>query len=131
MILWGLARHLAKLRSRASLRGAPGAALFSEISAVTSVVWLTLKKLSTPPKSAAPWVNPSVLFVDEIHRFNKASARRLPSPHGKRRHHAYRCHSPKNPSFECQMARLLSRSRVVVLENAYAGPTGGHLRPRA
>jgi putative ATPase len=57
---------------------------------------------------------PTVLFVDEIHRFNKAQQDAL-LPHVERGTVVLFGATTENPSFEV-IAPLLSRSRVVVLE---------------
>ena len=56
----------------------------------------------------------TIVFVDEIHRFNKAQQDAFPPARRSRRHRAHRC-TTENPSFEVNAA-LLSRSKVFVLQ---------------
>jgi putative ATPase len=111
MILWGppgvgkttLARIIAK----------SGDYEFEEISAVTSGL-PDVKKVIERAKLAQQEGKKSLLFVDEIHRFNKAQQDAF-LPHVENGTIVMIGATTENPSFEV-IGPLLSRSRVVVLE---------------
>lgn len=111
MILWGppgvgkttLARIIAR----------SGDYEFEEISAVTSGL-PDVKKVIERAKAAQLEGKKSLLFVDEIHRFNKAQQDAF-LPHVENGTIIIIGATTENPSFEV-IGPLLSRSRVVVLE---------------
>ncbi len=111
MILWGppgtgkttLARIIAN----------SGKYEFEEISAVTSGL-ADVKKVIERAKAAQMEGKKSLLFVDEIHRFNKAQQDAF-LPHVENGTIVMIGATTENPSFEV-IGPLLSRSRVVVLE---------------
>ncbi len=111
LILWGppgtgkttLARIIA----------ASSGAAFAEISAVTSGL-ADVKKVIDQAKERHRLGQNTVLFVDEIHRFNKAQQDAF-LPHMENGTITLIGATTENPSFEV-IGPLLSRSRVVVLE---------------
>jgi putative ATPase len=111
LILWGppgtgkttLARIIAQSSGSA----------FEEISAVTSGL-ADVKKVIERAKSRHETGQRSILFVDEIHRFNKAQQDAF-LPHVDNGTIILIGATTENPSFEV-IGPLLSRSRVVVLE---------------
>lgn len=84
-----------------------------ELSAVTSGVADVRKVIQHAQQNARLQV-PTLLFVDEIHRFNKAQQDAF-LPHVERGTITLIGATTENPSFEI-ITPLLSRSRVVVLE---------------
>ncbi len=111
MILWGPPgtgkTTLARIIARAS------GYKFEEISAVTSGL-PEVKKVIERAKTAKAEGKNSLLFVDEIHRFNKAQQDAF-LPHVENGTIVMIGATTENPSFEV-IGPLLSRSRVVVLE---------------
>lgn len=111
LILWGppgtgkttLARIIAKETG----------ADWIELSAVTSGVADVRKVIERAEQNARLQI-PTLLFVDEIHRFNKAQQDAF-LPHVERGTITLIGATTENPSFEI-ITPLLSRSRVVVLE---------------
>lgn len=111
LILWGppgsgkttLARILAKETG----------ADWIELSAVTAGV-ADVRKVIEHAQQNARLQMPTLLFVDEIHRFNKAQQDAF-LPHVERGTITLIGATTENPSFEI-ITPLLSRSRVVVLE---------------
>jgi putative ATPase len=111
MILWGppgtgkttLARIIASTSSSA----------FIEISAVTSGL-ADVKKVIEEAKKRQSMGQKTVLFVDEIHRFNKAQQDAF-LPHVENGTLILIGATTENPSFEV-IGPLLSRSRVITLE---------------
>lgn len=111
LILWGppgsgkttLARIIAKETE----------ADWMELSAVTSGV-ADVRRVIEHAEQNARLKLPTVLFVDEIHRFNKAQQDAF-LPHVERGTITLIGATTENPSFEI-ITPLLSRSRVVVLE---------------
>jgi putative ATPase len=116
LILWGppgtgkttLARIIASSSDSA----------FDEISAVTSGL-ADVKRLIDAAKERHKMGQKSVLFVDEIHRFNKAQQDAF-LPHVENGTIILIGATTENPSFEV-IGPLLSRSRVVVLEALTTG----------
>ena len=112
LILWGppgtgkttLARIIAKGSSAA----------YEEISAVTSGI-ADVKKVIEKAKDRHKMGEQTVLFVDEIHRFNKAQQDAF-LPHVESGTITLIGATTENPSFEV-IGPLLSRSRVIVLES--------------
>lgn len=88
-------------------------AVFEEISAVTSGL-PEVKKIIERAKDRRKLGQGTVLFVDEIHRFNKAQQDAF-LPHVENGTITLIGATTENPSFEV-IGPLLSRSRVVVLE---------------
>ncbi len=86
---------------------------FHELSAVDSGKD-DIKRI-LPKRGALPMGKPVVLFIDEIHRFNKAQQDFL-LPYVERGDITFIGATTENPSFEIIPA-LLSRCRVFVLEN--------------
>ena len=111
LILWGPPgtgkTTLARIIARSS-----GSA-FEEISAVTSGL-ADVKKVIDRAKDRHKAGQSSILFVDEIHRFNKAQQDAF-LPHVENGTIILIGATTENPSFEV-IAPLLSRSLVVVLE---------------
>jgi len=111
LILWGppgtgkttLARIIAAASNSA----------FAEISAVTSGL-ADVKKVIDQAKDRHRLGQNTILFVDEIHRFNKAQQDAF-LPHMENGVITLIGATTENPSFEV-IGPLLSRSRVVVLE---------------
>ena len=62
----------------------------------------------------------TILFVDEIHRFNKAQQDVHPAARRGRNGDANRARRRRNPSFEI-ISPLLSRARVYTLQTARRG----------
>ncbi len=112
MILWGppgtgkttLARIIANSSDCA----------FDEVSAVTTGI-AEVKKLIEAAKERQRLGQKTILFVDEIHRFNKAQQDAF-LPHVEAGTIILIGATTENPSFEV-IGPLLSRSRVVVLKN--------------
>ena len=86
---------------------------FEEISAVTNGL-PDVKKIIERATERRRMGQPTVLFVDEIHRFNKAQQDAF-LPHVENGTITLIGATTENPSFEV-IGALLSRSRVVVLE---------------
>ncbi len=111
LILWGPAGSgkttLARIIAKES------GAIFSEISAVTAGK-PEIKKIIEDAKINRRLGQVSVLFVDEIHRFNKAQQDAF-LPHVEDGTIILVGATTENPSFEV-IGPLLSRSRVLVLE---------------
>jgi len=111
LILWGPPgtgkTTLARIIATAS------GAVFEEISAVTSGL-PDVKKIIERAKDRRKLGQGTVLFVDEIHRFNKAQQDAF-LPHVENGTITLIGATTENPSFEV-IGPLLSRSRVVVLE---------------
>lgn len=84
-----------------------------ELSAVTSGV-ADVRRVIEHAEANARLQTPTLLFVDEIHRFNKAQQDAF-LPHVERGTITLIGATTENPSFEI-ITPLLSRSRVVVLE---------------
>lgn len=111
LILWGppgtgkttLARIIAKELGKE----------FVEISAVNASS-KTISNLVSPTSHEASLGASMILFIDEIHRFNKAQQDRL-LPHVERGDFILIGATTENPSFEV-ISPLLSRSRVLVLK---------------
>lgn len=89
-------------------------AAYEEISAVTSGI-ADVKKVIKKAKERHKLGQQSVLFVDEIHRFNKAQQDAF-LPHVESGTITLIGATTENPSFEV-IGPLLSRSRVIVLES--------------
>ncbi|MEO7617590.1 MAG: replication-associated recombination protein A [Candidatus Saccharibacteria bacterium] len=89
-------------------------AAYEEISAVTSGI-ADVKKVIDKAKDRHKLGQQSVLFVDEIHRFNKAQQDAF-LPHVESGTITLIGATTENPSFEV-IGPLLSRSRVIVLES--------------
>jgi len=87
---------------------------FVAFSAVTSGVKEIREVVATAEMSLASSGRKTILFVDEIHRFNKAQQDAF-LPHVERGTIVLVGATTENPSFEV-ISALLSRSRVVVLE---------------
>jgi putative ATPase len=87
---------------------------FVTLSAVTSGVKDIREQVANAEDIARMFQRTTVLFVDEIHRFNKAQQDAL-LPHVERGAIILVGATTENPSFEVNSA-LLSRARVLVLE---------------
>jgi putative ATPase len=87
---------------------------FYNFSAVTSGVKDLRQIIESAEKTKAISGNPSILFVDEIHRFNKAQQDAF-LPHVESGLIVLIGATTQNPSFEV-IAPLLSRTRVIVLK---------------
>jgi len=111
MILWGPPGSGKTTLARIIARS--GDFEFHEISAVTSGL-ADVKKIITQAKNDLAAGRHTVLFVDEIHRFNKAQQDAF-LPHVEAGTLTLIGATTENPSFEV-IGPLLSRSRVVVLE---------------
>lgn len=110
MILWGPPGSGKTTLAQILARSAGAACV--HFSAVTSGV-KELKKTIQEAEQLARFGKPTVLFVDEIHHFNKAQQDYF-LPHVERGTLILIGATTENPSFEV-IAPLLSRSRVVVL----------------
>lgn len=111
MILWGPPGSGKTTLARIIARS--GDFEFEEISAVTSGL-ADIKKIIAKAKQSLDTNRKTVLFVDEIHRFNKAQQDAF-LPHVENGTIIMIGATTENPSFEV-IGPLLSRSRVVVLE---------------
>ncbi len=87
---------------------------FVKLSAVTSGVKEVRGVIDGAEKSRRMFQRPTILFVDEIHRFNKAQQDAF-LPHVERGTIVLVGATTENPSFEV-IAPLLSRCKVLVLE---------------
>ncbi|MDF2461688.1 MAG: recombination factor protein RarA [Candidatus Saccharibacteria bacterium] len=112
LILWG-PPGTGKTTLARIIAGASGAA-FEEISAVTSGL-ADVKKVIERAAERKRLGQATLLFVDEIHRFNKAQQDAF-LPHVESGTIVLIGATTENPSFEV-IGPLLSRSRVVVLES--------------
>ena len=112
LILWGPPGTGKTTLARIIAKGS-GAA-YEEISAVTSGI-ADVKKVIEKAKERHKLGQQSVLFVDEIHRFNKAQQDAF-LPHVESGTITLIGATTENPSFEV-IGPLLSRSRVIVLES--------------
>lgn len=110
MILWGPPGSGKTTLARIIARS--GDFEFKEISAVTSGL-ADVKKIIAQAKDDLALGHKTVLFVDEIHRFNKAQQDAF-LPHVEAGTITLIGATTENPSFEV-IGPLLSRSRVVVL----------------
>jgi len=111
LILWGPPGTGKTTLARIIARG--GDYAFEEISAVTSGL-PDVKKVIERSKDRRRAGQTTLLFVDEIHRFNKAQQDAF-LPHMENGTIVLIGATTENPSFEV-IGPLLSRSRVVVLE---------------
>lgn len=111
LILWGPPGSGKTTLAR--IIGASGDFEYTEISAVTSGI-ADVKKVIQGAKEAQSLGRTTVLFVDEIHRFNKSQQDAF-LPHVENGTIILIGATTENPSFEV-IGPLLSRSRVVVLE---------------
>jgi putative ATPase len=111
LILWGPPGTGKTTLARIIARG--GDYAFEEISAVTSGL-PDVKKIIERAKDRHRAGQTTLLFVDEIHRFNKAQQDAF-LPHMENGTIVLIGATTENPSFEV-IGPLLSRSRVVVLE---------------
>ena len=110
LIFWGppgvgkttLAKIIANLTS----------ATFIEFSAVLSGI-KEIKQVMVDAEKAATYGSRTILFIDEIHRFNKAQQDAF-LPYVERGSIRLICATTENPSFEINAA-LLSRARVYTL----------------
>jgi putative ATPase len=112
LILWG-PPGTGKTTLARIIATSSGAA-YEEISAVTSGI-ADVKKVIDKAKDRHKLGQQSVLFVDEIHRFNKAQQDAF-LPHVESGVITLIGATTENPSFEV-IGPLLSRSRVIVLES--------------
>ena len=112
LILWGPPGTGKTTLARIIAKGS-GAA-YEEISAVTSGI-ADVKKVIEKAKDRHKMAQQTVLFVDEIHRFNKAQQDAF-LPHVESGVITLIGATTENPSFEV-IGPLLSRSRVIVLES--------------
>ena len=87
---------------------------FASLSAVLSGIKQVKKVVEEAEQERRQDHRPTVLFVDEIHRFNKAQQDAF-LPHVERGRIVLVGATTENPSFEV-IAPLLSRSRVLVLQ---------------
>ncbi len=83
---------------------------YYEFSAVSTKV----AEIEKVARSTKPLIAPPLIFLDEIHRFNKAQQDKL-LPHVEKGSIILIGATTENPSFEV-IAPLLSRSRVIVLK---------------
>ncbi len=83
---------------------------YYEFSAVSTKI----AEIEKVIKSTKPLIAPPLIFLDEIHRFNKAQQDKL-LPHVEKGSIILIGATTENPSFEV-IAPLLSRSRVIVLK---------------
>lgn len=88
---------------------------FVKLSAVTSGVKEVREVIDGAEKSRRMFNRPTILFVDEIHRFNKAQQDAF-LPHVERGTIVLLGATTENPSFEV-ISPLLSRCKVLVLEH--------------
>lgn len=79
-----------------------------------SAVGTKIAEIEKVIKSTKPLIAPPLIFLDEIHRFNKAQQDKL-LPHVEKGNIILIGATTENPSFEV-IAPLLSRSRVIVLK---------------
>jgi putative ATPase len=123
MIFWGPPgtgkTTLAKIIARAT------AANFIEFSAVLSGI-KEIKQVMADAEKAASYGSRTILFVDEIHRFNKAQQDAF-LPYVERGALRLIGATTENPSFELNAA-LLSRCRVYTLRGLTEEQIGGLLR---
>ena len=116
MILWG-PPGVGKTTLARLLAEAAGAR-FQSLSAVLS----GLKEVRAAIADAEAHAEVTVLFIDEVHRFNKAQQDAF-LPHVERGTITFVGATTENPSFEVNAA-LLSRSRVYVLRSLAAEDLG-------
>ena len=113
MILWGLPgvgkTTLARLSAKAFDRE------FIAISAVLAGVKEIREAIERAQQSMAQYGKQTILFVDEIHRFNKSQQDAL-LPHVESGLFTFIGATTENPSFEVNSA-LLSRAQVYVLKS--------------
>jgi putative ATPase len=112
LILWGPPGTGKTTLARIIAKGSGTA--YEEISAVTSGI-ADVKKVIEKAKDRHKMGEQTVLFVDEIHRFNKAQQDAF-LPHVESGVITLIGATTENPSFEV-IGPLLSRSRVIVLES--------------
>ena len=112
LIFWG-PPGVGKTTIARVIAGATGAH-FVALSAVLSGVKEVKQVLKEAEYQRRAFSRPTILFVDELHRFNKAQQDAF-LPHVERGLITLIGATTENPSFEV-ISPLLSRSRVVVLE---------------
>src|SRR3989338_6362536 len=83
---------------------------FHEFSAVSA----SSKEIEKVIENVKPLLTPPIVFIDEIHRFNKAQQDKL-LPHVEKGTIVFIGATTENPSFEV-IGPLLSRTRVIVLK---------------
>ncbi len=88
---------------------------FVRLSAVTSGIPQVREVIQFANRSRQMFNRPTILFIDEIHRFNKAQQDAF-LPHVERGTIVLLGATTENPSFEV-ISPLLSRSKVLVLES--------------
>ena len=81
---------------------------FEQLSAIFSGVQ-DLRKAFDRAKSRRETGKGTLLFIDEIHRFNRCAAGQLPAAHGGRHHHARRRHD-REPLLRAQRRAAVARA---------------------